>query len=51
MLFSQFRKLYLPVVLIITSIGTFALAITRITQYVVDGEFQNIFSSYRTDKK
>lgn len=39
------------VVLIITSIGTFALAITRITQYVVDGEFQKGFRSYRSDKK
>lgn len=39
------------VVLIITSIGTFALAITRITQYVVDGEFQRIFRNYRSDKK
>lgn len=39
------------VVLIITSIGTFALAITRITQYVVDGEFQRVFRNYRSDKK
>lgn len=39
------------VVLIITSIGTFALAITRITKYVIDGEFQSIFRNYRSDKK
>lgn len=39
------------VILIITSIGTFALAITRITQYVVDGDFQRVFRNFRSDKK
>ncbi len=39
------------VVLIITSISTFALAITRITKYVIDGEFQRVFINFRSDKK
>ena len=45
--FSEIKPLSLSgrmftVILIITSIGTFALAITRITKYVIDGEFQRV---------
>ncbi len=47
---SQAGRMF-TVVLIITSIGTFALAITRITKYVIDGEFQRVFRNYRSDKK
>ncbi|MES1223437.1 MAG: potassium channel protein [Bacteroidota bacterium] len=35
--------------LIITSFGTFAYAITSISQYVLDGEFRNYFKSYRVN--
>ena len=35
--------------LIITSFGTFAYAITSISQYVLDGEFRNYFKNYRVN--
>jgi voltage-gated potassium channel len=35
--------------LIITSFGTFAYAITTLSQYVLDGEFQNYFKNYRVN--
>lgn len=38
------------IVLIISSIGTFAWAITEITKYVVDGEFRRLLKIYRMDK-
>jgi len=34
--------------LIITSFGTFAFALTSISQYVIDGEFNQYFKNYRT---
>ena len=36
-------------VLIITSFGTFAYAITSISQYVLDGEFNRYFKNYRVN--
>lgn len=38
------------IALIISSIGTFAWAITEITKYVVDGEFRRLLKLYRMDK-
>ena len=35
--------------LIITSFGTFAYAITSISQYVLDGEFRNYFKNFRVN--
>ncbi|MBL0049987.1 MAG: potassium channel protein [Bacteroidetes bacterium] len=35
--------------LIITSFGTFAYAITSISKYVLDGEFRNYFNNYRVN--
>lgn len=36
-------------ILIITSFGTFAYAITSISQYVLDGEFNRYFKNYRVN--
>ncbi|MCX6291425.1 MAG: potassium channel protein [Bacteroidetes bacterium] len=37
--------------LIITSIGTFAYAISVITRYVIEGEFQTYFKHYRVNRE
>src|SRR5690349_20619389 len=37
-------------ILIIISIGTFAYAISVVTRYVVEGEFQLYFKHYRVNK-
>ena len=38
-------------ILIIFSIGTFAYAVSVITRYIIEGEFQTYFRHYRVNKE